>query len=137
MRPTNHALEQQLELRRRHERRVREAIDRLGCRNMNNTKWREAFTAIHEARPAKFSVRVKLVYNKRPHFANGIRLVGHKYVDCSAGPFEHREIEWLEVAGEDKSVIRQQLQKLGELPIEEADNGFRILGYGTATVIDV
>ena len=120
----------QRELKRRHEKRLAAAIESLGSCNMNDTKWSEVFEILARRQP-RCDLRIKFLYDERTWPLKHMYRMRPNVIDgAELGPFEFREIEWLEVTGESALEVREQLERLGKLPFGRLDNGFRLQAYG-------
>jgi hypothetical protein len=122
------------ELARRHQRRISEAISKLACCNMNDTKWREFFDVLLKTPRRNISIRTKMLYNEEPTIEVWMRPATPKWTDSSQGPFENREIEWIEVTGDATDEMLSQLKGFGQLPFVKVENGFRLVAYGPIQV---
>lgn len=116
------------EMRRREQRRFERARGALGAGNMNGTKWLEVFRLLDGLPGLAF--RMKMVGLDHVWTDHRYMPVNRQWTDSTGGPFEHREVEWLEVRGEGAPEARRSIEKLGQLPTVSCEGGFRIQAYG-------
>ena len=117
-------------MRRREQRRYERARAAAGAGNMNDTKWHEVFTLLAARGGVGLTVRMKCLGHERVWTEHFLRPVNRRFTDAYNGPFEHRDVEWLEVTGEQAIAVRNDLESLGRLPVMDCEGGFRIQGYG-------
>jgi hypothetical protein len=97
---------------------------------MNDTKWHEVFTMLAARGPVGLAIRMKYLGHERIWVEHFLRPVNRHYTDAYNGPFEHREVEWLEVTGDQATAVQRELSGIGRLPIVTCEGGFRIHAYG-------
>ena len=113
-------------MRRRAERRFERTREPLGAGNMNNAKWRHVFELLHGRH-----VRIKFLDESQARDAASFSCVVEDYwCDSIVGAFAYREIEWLEVSGDDAPALLAELQGSRRLPAIVLSNGFRLQAYG-------
>ncbi len=97
---------------------------------MNNAKWRDVFELLRNQR-----VRIKFLDESHPRQAESFSGIAEdSWCDSIIGAFAYREIEWLEVIGDDDGSLLDELQNAGHrLPLIAQSNGFRLQAYGMST----
>ena len=140
-------LAQRSRAREQHAREIDRAIAAFRVHHMNNTKWREVFALLASGAPEIRRVRFKFVDSEYVIDSNGrMPPVNDSWCDGFPGPFQYREVEWMEVPREysvrlgnggtplqtrNQEIERflESLKSLGKLPIKESSAGFRIVAY--------
>src|SRR5688572_25461358 len=125
---TRQTADEQLELVRRHKRRIEDAANAKGCRNMNDTKWREVFTVVRES--ADIAFRIKFLDSEKVFSVSGTWAATDSWTDSGIGPFQHRDIEWIEVVCQEAESHEAKLKGLGHLPLVREGDRLWIYGYG-------
>jgi hypothetical protein len=115
-------------------RRARFERDRgaLGAGNMNDTKWHEVFAVLASHHGLGLRFRMKLVGSDHVSPDGWFRTVDRRWTDSFAGPFEHRDVEWLDILGERVGEIVALLRPVGRLPIAPIAGGVRLTAYEPA-----
>jgi len=120
---------EQEEIERRREQRFQSARATVGAGYMNDTKWHELFQILAKHVNADLRFRMKVLGDCPVVEDNKYWSVSRQWTDSASGPFENREIEWLEILGPSAGLVREELGRIGKLEISERPEGFCIMGY--------
>lgn len=120
---------EQEELERRREQRFQSARATVGAGYMNDTKWYEVFQILAKHVNADLHFRMKVLGDCPAVEDKRYWSVSRQWTDSPSGPFENREIEWLEILGSDARLVREEVGRIGKLQISERPDGFCIMGY--------
>ena len=143
-RRTDQSWEEQVQDERN--RRIGRELAKYSVHHMNDTKWREVLSLLNSPECEVKRVRLKFIDSEHVIDSSGRFFLMDRVCDGFPGPFEYREIEWLEVPEryfeqigykgtppterkQDPWPFQKAVDSLGQLPIRDSDNGFRIIGY--------